>query len=391
MQIAFVTDYSLDLIGGAQRAMLNEAAALRAAGHGVVLVAPRPRHTHTLEGVPLWIDAPRVPGIDFALITDSPDLRMHLRRRFLTHAVDAVHVHSEFGLALAATATAHALGIRVLHTVHTAYWPRVPSALGPLVEHGLRRLTGPVPRASGHPLLDRTVAEAHAADIVISPSAHQAEDLRRLGVRDVAVLPNCGAGQAHPSMSSPAGALHVAWVGRCVPEKRLLPFVRAVRMAARRLPAGALRVTVAGDGPLLPVARLLGAGVPWLRLVGRLDPAGVRELLSTAHLAALTSHGFDNQPMTVVEAVRAGCGVLYVDERLTEGLDRAGVLASPDPASMADALVALAHDSAPVLAARAGATAGAALFDPALHAASWAALACPQPLIRSRSSARVAV
>ena len=42
MRIAIVLDYSLDLIGGAQRAALNEAAAFVAGGHGVVLVAPRP-------------------------------------------------------------------------------------------------------------------------------------------------------------------------------------------------------------------------------------------------------------------------------------------------------------------------------------------------------------
>ena len=42
MRIAIVLDYSLDLIGGAQRAALNEAAALSAEGHRVLLIAPRP-------------------------------------------------------------------------------------------------------------------------------------------------------------------------------------------------------------------------------------------------------------------------------------------------------------------------------------------------------------
>ncbi|GAA2754383.1 glycosyltransferase family 4 protein [Amnibacterium kyonggiense] len=371
MRIAIVLDYSLDLIGGAQRAALNEAAALVAAGHGVVLVAPRPtdpRSVLPLGVDALWTSARRLPALDFPLVPDGEELRGRLVRHLRAARIDAVHVHSEFGHARAALHAARVLGLPVVHTVHTAYWPGVPGPLRPVARDLLARLAGPVPHRTRNPLLDHTVDLALAADVVVSPSAHQAADLVRLGVPAPAVRPNCDAGGAPPLPLPSFEHLRVAWVGRCVPEKRLLAFVRAVRIARSRLPEDRLRVAVAGRGPLLPVAqRIAGPGVVFL---GRLDRAGVRHLLDASHLTALTSHGFDNQPMTVVESVRAGRGVLHTDPRLREGLDRAGLLAAaPDTEAIADLLVELALDPTRVRAAAVGARASAALFAPEAHVA----------------------
>ena len=202
----------------------------------------------------------------------------------------------------------------------------------------------------------------------MSPSAHQAADLGRFGAGDAVVLPNCDSGDAATTPLPVVDHLRVAWIGRCVPEKRLLAFVRAIRLAQRRLPEDRLRVAVAGDGLLLPLAERLGA--PGTVFLGRLDRPGVRRLLAASHLSALTSHGFDNQPMTVVESVRAGRGVLHTDPRLTEGLDRAGLLtASPEPADIADLLVELALDPTRVRSAAAGARDAAVLFAPETHLA----------------------
>ena len=373
MRIAIVIDYSLDLIGGAQRAALNEAGAWLAAGHQVLFVGPRPASTAGLpSGVEAcWTDARRLPALDFPLVADDDALRGLLHRRFRAARIDAVHLHSEFGHASAAGAVAGGLGLPVVHTVHTAYWPGVPAVLAPAARALLARVAGPVRRRTANPLLDHTVATALAADVLVSPSAHQAADLARFGAPGAIVLPNCGdGGDADPRPLPEVDHLRIAWVGRCVAEKRLLPFVRAVRLAQRRLPVDRLRVAVAGDGLLLPAARALGARVPGLTFLGRLDREGVRRLLGASHLGALTSHGFDNQPMTVVESIRAGRGVLHTDPRLTEGLDRAGVLtASPDAEAIADLLVELALDPARVTRAAAGARSAATMFAPETHVA----------------------
>lgn len=373
MRIAIVIDYSLDLIGGAQRAALNEAAALVACGHRVLFVGPRPGSTSVLpRGVEAcWTAARRLPVLDFPLVADDEVLRGLLHRRFRAGRIDAVHLHSEFGHATAATAVARGLGLPVVHTVHTAYWPGVPAVLAPAARAVLARVGGPVARRTVNPLLDHTIATALAADVLVSPSAHQAADLARFGAPGAIVLPNCDdGGDADPRPLPAVDHLRVAWVGRCVPEKRLLPFVRAVRLAQRRLPTDRLRVAIAGDGLLLPAARALGASVPGLTFLGRLEREGVRRLLGASHLSALTSNGFDNQPMTVVESIRAGRGVLHTDPRLTEGLDRAGLLtASPDAEAIADLLVALALDPARVARVATGARSAAHLFSPETHLA----------------------
>lgn len=373
MRIAIVLDYSLDLLGGAQRAALNQAAALVAQGHGVLLIAPRPAAGAAVlpAGVDaIWTAGRRLPALDFPLVADEDGLRDRLRRHFRAAGVDAVHLHSEFGHARAALHAARALGLPVAHTVHTAYWPGLPAPVRPAVRRLLEGVAGPVPRRTANPLLDHTLAVARAADVLVSPSAHQAEDLARLGAPGATVLPNCDAAAPAAVPTPAADHLRVAWIGRCVPEKRLLTFVRAVRLAQRRLPHDRLRVAVAGDGVLLPVARAVGRDVPGLVLLGRLDRAGVRDLLDASHVAALTSYGFDNQPMTVVESVRAGRGVLHTDPRLTEGLHHAGLLAAaPTAAGIADLLVELALDPARVQAAAAGARATATLFAPETHVA----------------------
>lgn len=373
MRIAIVLDYSLDLIGGAQRAALNEASALVTAGHRVLIVAPRPAQPATVlpPGVDaLWTAARRLPALDFPLVADDEVLRARLLRHFRAARIDAVHLHSEFGHARAALHAARRLDLPVVHTVHTAYWPGVPAPARPIARRMLAEIAGAVPRRTANPLLDHTLATAIAADVVVSPSAHQAADLRRFGAPEAEILPNCDDGESGSTPLPDVDHLRVAWVGRCVPEKRLLAFVRAVGLAQRRLPDDMLRVAVAGDGFLLPVARRLGAGVPGLVFLGRLDRDGVRRLLGDSHVSALTSHGFDNQPMAVVEAIRAGRGVLHTDARLTEGLDRAGVLAAaPTAAAIADLLVELALDPARVRAAAAGAREAAGLFAPETHLA----------------------
>ena len=67
--------------------------------------------------------------------------------------------------------------------------------------------------------------------------------------------------------------------------------------------------------------------------------------MDAASAVVPTSLGFDNQPMTVAEAVSRERGVLYCDPRLGEGLGASGFLAAnPQVDGLADALVALVGD-----------------------------------------------
>lgn len=384
MRIALVCDYSLDYLGGAQTAFLAEAAALAEGGHSVVVVSPSHRASPAGGALFERIRArATIPGLGLPLIRNTGRLRDDLRALFEGHAIDVVHVHSEFGLVAAAIDVADSLELPVVHTVHTFFWqthlPRAAQAVAAGAIRGFQRFITGHPALVAQPARARadaamcamTLATAHRARVVVSPSRHQRDRLVAAGLDHVVALPNTivttGRKRGEPPLAVGA-PLRLVWIGRCVREKRLAEFLAACRAALSALPPGALEVEIVGDGPLLAAARSATTGTPQIVFSGRVDGAGVVRALQRAHLVALTSSGFDNQPMTVIEAVYAARGVLYVDPALTEGLDRAGVLCASDSvADMTATIVRLAEN--PHLVVEAGKRAAPAfdVFSPAAH------------------------
>lgn len=389
MRVVLVIDYALDYLGGAQSAFLDEARALDAHGHDVLIIAPAGRRTSA--GLPDRVRALEIPArttlpiVDLPVLRSTAALRTRLDAAFRAHAADVVHVHSEFGLAAAAVAAARDRGIRTVQTVHTFFWTaRVPRAFAPL---GARAVSGLARALRGYGSGPRGLAAAPVddalrgvtrslaehVDVVVSPSAHQAAHLRAAGLPRVEVLPNAAA------FDSPAGSplesigtpLRVAWVGRFAREKRPLEFIRAVAMAAERLGPDRIEAELVGEGPLLPAARRLAERLAApVRFAGRLPRAAVQERLRAAHLSAVTSHGFDNQPVVIVESLHARRGVIVVDPALTEGLEEAGLRpADASTAALAALLVDLVGDPDRVVAASRAAEAGAREFDPGRHVA----------------------
>lgn len=388
--VAVVSDYALDYIGGAQTAMVAECRSLVQAGVRVLLVVPRSTTTLPLDGIEMRpIAAPRIPVVRLPIVRNSRRTRALLLSLFRDEGVGTVHVHSEFGLAVAALEVAARLSIPSVATVHTFFWRGVPGAAGrllaPLAAAHVAAVTGRRPHAPrggadrlGELLRDVTRSAAARADLVISPSAHQAEALRRAGLQRVAVLPNTVVprepGAEEPDAVAEDGApLRLLWVGRCAPEKRLVPFLEACLAVLARDP-GALRVEVVGTGPSLARAVRLAAGSPAVVFRGALENRRIGEAVRRSDLVALTSSGFDNQPMVVVEALQGGRGILYVDPALTEGLDGPGLLAPVEPTAFAEYLERLCRDRAPVHAAAAAARDAFADFAPEAHAAAVLAL-----------------
>ncbi|ROP49470.1 MULTISPECIES: glycosyltransferase family 4 protein [unclassified Rathayibacter] len=386
--VAVVSDYALDYTGGAQTAMVAECRSLVEAGVRVLLIVPRSVTTLPLDGIDVrLIPAPRIPVAQLPVVRDSRRTRTLLERLLRDEGVGAVHVHSEFGLAVAALEVAAALSLPSVATVHTFFWRGVPGRAGrllaPFAAAYVAAVTGrrPRPRRGGDDRLgellrDVTRSAAARADLVISPSAHQASALRRAGLPRVAVLPNTviprepGLDDVAPDGSGP---LRLLWVGRCAPEKRLVPFVEACLAVLARDP-DALRVEIIGTGPSLAPAIRLAAGSPAVVFRGFVENRLIGDAVRRSDLVALTSSGFDNQPMVVVEALQGGRGVLYVDPALTEGLDGPGLLAPVEPTAFAEYLERLCRDRAPVHAAAAAARDAFTDFAPEAHAAAVLAL-----------------
>ncbi|MCU1439515.1 MAG: hypothetical protein JWP85_512 [Rhodoglobus sp.] len=356
MRVAIVSDFYLDYVGGLQSSLLEQKAALEGAGHTVRLVSLAREPLGEVPGVGLQIrPAYTVPGVILPVVAARPRLVARLRDYLERERIDVVHTQTEFGLAHAAATAAEQLAIPVVHTVHTFYWQSVgigPTLATPIMRFGLEdAIQRPIPRvrfgdrASDNLLRNLTLAMAMRADSVVSPSAHQADDLLAAGVgRPVVVIPNpITRSRSMPRLLTREQAEHprIVWVARCEPEKRPLVFAEAVLEALERN-GRRFGVDFVGDGSELAALRKLAEGHPEIRVHGGLDHDTVIDLMDAACLVALTSVGFDNQPMTIAEASSRYRGVLYCDPKLREGLSHSGHrAASPDASALADAIVEL--------------------------------------------------
>ncbi|MCU1412391.1 MAG: hypothetical protein JWR04_3098 [Rhodoglobus sp.] len=371
MRIAIVSDFYLDYVGGLQTSMREQVAALESAGHEVVLISMA-RAEGAEKGLqlrPAWT----VPGVLLPVKGATRKLIGRLAAFLSDERIDVVHVQTEFGLAHAAISAAHELGIPAVHTVHTFYWQTTgigPVIATPLMRYGLqyvmryriprRRL---VRRAPDNLLRNVTLALALRADTVVSPSAHQADDLRAAGVDQVVVVPNpIALSPRPPQLLTAPQRPRFLWVGRCEAEKRPLVFAEAVLEALRRTD-DAFDVDFVGDGAELSALRRLVGGHPQVTVHGGLDHDAVIDLMDASSAVALTSDGFDNQPMTIAEASSRYRGVVYCDPKLREGLSHSGYLASgPDATALADALVHLVTSPTALLELSAGARTDSATF-----------------------------
>ena len=379
MRIAIVSDYFLDYVGGAQTSMLQQRLALIQAGHQVVMVsATRERGRRfqvSADGLrirPLFT----LPGVELPVIPNNKTTTDALETYFRELAVDVVHIQTEFGLAHAAADVARRIGIRVVHTVHTFYWasdggwhapfaPALRSALTRFTRSTIPRLEF-TPRPVDNLLRNVTLGMALAADAVVSPSAHQAADLQEAGVAGpIAIVPNPIADSPRPPVPLTAeltGQPAFLWVARCEGVKRPLVFAEAAIKALERTGNG-FSVDFVGDGSELLALRRLADGHPNIRVHGSLPHEKVLDLMDNSAAVVLTSLGFDNQPMTIAEAVSRERGVLYCDPKLTEGLGQAGFLAAtPDVDGLADALVTLSTEPERLIELSQGAARDHALF-----------------------------
>jgi glycosyltransferase involved in cell wall biosynthesis len=360
MRIAIVSDYFLDYVGGAQTSMRQQQLALEAAGHTVVMVSAS--RGLWFGGVREVADGIRIhpnftiPGLQLPIMPNNRRNRAVLERFFREQSIDVVHLQTEFALAHAATEVARKLGIRVVHTVHTFYWASdggPQASVAWFLRWGLELVSKSTiprlnftPRAADNLLRNLTLGMALLVDRVVSPSAHQARDLADAGVPgEIALVPNPIATSPRPSAPLPAdGTPNFLWVARCEGVKRPLVFARAAVAALERT-GNAFTVDFVGEGAELAELKSIVAGHPQIRVRGALPHDAVLDLMDASSAVVLTSLGFDNQPMTIAEAVSRERGVLYCDPKLREGLQHAGFLSeTPDEAGLADALVALVTD-----------------------------------------------
>lgn len=338
-----MSDTYIPQVNGVTTVVHRIAQALRAAGHGVAVVAPRyPRGADDSGGGGERDDELRVFSLPFP---PYPSIRLsfpfdrHVARFLDRFAPDLVHAATEGPIGVAARR--YALG-RCLPFV-TSYHTDFPQYAR---DYGLPWLT---------PLVWRWLVRFHRpARLIHTPGVAVRDELVRRGLRN-SVVWGRGVDPAHfhPGkrdsgwrrwLGGGDDTVIVLHVGRLAAEKNLRVLGQAYTQAHRFLGPRAAFV-IAGDGP---EADYLTAHVPFVRQLGFLDRDSLAALYASADLCVLPSRT-ETCGLVALEAMASGLPVIAANAGgLRESVlpDVNGILVRPDDVrGFSQAIIALASDA----------------------------------------------
>ena len=305
---------------------------LGAAGHAVLVVAPRPARGGRPGEAGASGPAPRVvwlPSYQLPALA-PPGYRMPwpLRsgaalREVAAFRPDVIHAQSPFVSGRLAARLARRLGVPLVFTHHTRFAD---------YRHYLGPLAGPGSAAT-EAYLRRFWAGCAA---IVAPSADLAAEIReRLGHRgaplvvaiptgiDVTAIRGLAAGDPRSLAGWPRDSVVVASLGRLAPEKSISELVEAFAAAAALDPR--LRLLLIGGGPLEAPLRRRAAGLGGVHLAGRLPRLDALGLLKGVDLFAFASQT-ETQGLVLAEALACGLPVVSrsgpaVAESVRDGVD----------------------------------------------------------------------
>lgn len=352
MRVLLVSPYTPPLVGGLERVAASLARGLNAAGHDVRIAsqfsaarhtlrrrfcASEAERTFSLDGVQVSILRPRwplaIPGTAIYAMMWMPRLhrltRALLLRGFagrlreLAKGADVVHYlgTGTDTMGFAAAAAARGVGSRfvVQPAIHPGRWGDRP--------------------------LD--AALYRQADAVMAFTACEADEIARMGVEcpRVHVVPGS---VDPPPPTDPSGFRHrhgiagpcVVFLGRKTPDKGIDRLLAAWPRVRAAIPAASLVLVGPSADTRLAMADL---GIAELSDASEQEK---HDALSACDLLCMPSLG-ESFGIAMLEAWLHGKPVIVSDlPALRESVDaaRAGVLVRPEPAAIAEALVALLND-----------------------------------------------
>ncbi len=340
MRILLTTESSLPYVSGVTVSVDALGRGLRAGGHDVLVLAPRPAvgETPASVGSPgpepayAWLPSyqpPFVAPAGYRMPVPLPWTNaVETARRFRP---EIVHAHSPFLTGLLARRLARAAEAPLVFTHHTRFVD---------YRHYLGPLAGPGVAVTDAYL--RRFWSACAA--VIAPSSDLAGEIRRrmpaervhvipTGV-DVAALRALAAVDPRPGAGWPDDAIVVASLGRLAPEKSPMTVLDGLAVASTMSPR--LRLLVIGGGPSEQELRrraersdLAGR----VAFTGGLARPDALARLAGADLFAFASRT-ETQGLVLAEALAAGLPAIAVDgpgvrDSVRDGIDGVVVPATP--------------------------------------------------------------
>ena len=300
MRIAQVANFVTPTSGGLRTSLSHLAEGYAERGHEVTLVVPG--HADGVAETPwghrVTVRSPALGATGYRLLVDAGAVRRALERA----APDVLEVHDRTTLRSLGR-WAHDRGVPSLVVSHE----RLDRWLG-------QWLPGRLPLER---LADRSNATlARSFDTVVCTTEWAAEEFRRLDVPRLAVVPlgvdaetfpwRRGAPSSEAPAAGPA-SISLVMASRLSREKRPEVAVDTVRELARR--GVAVRLTVAGDGPLRRRLEAASRDLPidWLGHVG--DRAALAGRLAAADVA-LAPGPVETFGLAALEAVACGTPVV---------------------------------------------------------------------------------
>jgi 1,2-diacylglycerol 3-alpha-glucosyltransferase len=381
LRVAILAESYLPYLSGVTVSTDALARGLRAAGHAVLVVAPRPADgaapansgSTGPDPTYAWLPSfqappPAPPGYRIPWPVPSAALRAAVR-----FEPRVVHAQSPFVSGLMARRLARRTGAALVFTHHTRFGD-------------YRHYLGPLARP-GSAAVDAYLRSFWAGcAAIVAPGSELAEEIRaRLGPRqrpvvrsiptgvDVAAIRALPRPNVRNAAGWPAEAVVVASLGRLAPEKSVELLVDAFALAAGVDPD--MRLLLVGGGPSEAALRdratrpdLAGR----LHLSGQLPRREAISLIRGADLFAFASRT-ETQGLVLAEALAAGLPVVAIDgpgvrDSVRDGVD--GVIVPAEPAGeravrLAGAIGALAADATRREALAAAADSGAERFEAA--------------------------
>ena len=303
LRVGMVCPYSLDVPGGVQSHVVELAAALRAAGHRVSVLAPAAEATPLPEFVTAAGRSVRVPyNGSVARVAFGPVSYARARRWLSEHEFDVLHLHEPTTMSLSALTLFAAEGPIVV-TFHTSTErSRALNAFGGVA---------------------RVLMEKVTARIAVSPPARRVQ-VQHLG-GDAVEIPN-GVDVARfargPLLPGYPRTPTVGFLGRFdEPRKGMSVLLDALRVLAPAHPA---------------LRRTAGAVADRLDVLGPVDEETKAAALRSVDVLCAPNLGGESFGMVITEAMAAGAPVLASDLGAFRAvLDGAGALF---PTGDADAL-----------------------------------------------------
>ena len=379
LRVAIFTESYLPYLSGVTVSTEALARGLAAAGHDVLLVAPRPAAggepgTAGADGPEpayAWLPSYQAPApapAGYRMPVPVPSQALRDAREF---APQIIHAQSPFVSGLMARRLGQRLRVPLVFTHHTRF-------------ADYRHYLGPLARPGA------AAVEAYLRDFwdgcgaIVAPGSRLAEEIRqRLGSRqrpllrviptgvDVAAIRGLVPGELRERFDWSADAVVAATVGRLAAEKSVALLVEAFARSAAT--DERLRLLLVGGGPAEAALRERAAAPDLagrMALTGRLPRMDGLALAKASDLFVFASRT-ETQGLVLAEALAAGLPVVAlagpgVEDSVRDGVD--GVVVRGDGegelgTGLADALLALAGDPERRRRLAAAASAGADRFD----------------------------